>query len=446
MMTPLVQKYTWRESWVFPYESLWSMVNKFGKLNWVSGYEIQNLFRLKNEPKNRYAEYDGFSLWNFHAASGFDVEKIGQALNLTKKQIREGITTSLIPKRELPWLFEAKRLRYCPRCISVGYHSFFHQFKDVKVCPIHDIELVERCPCCKGVFPYELQRNKHFYRCPSCTKTLLSLNINDVPESEQFFEIMNSKGKLDEIFEWFFSLGKVFLYPMTDRKYYEKANEIMNYWGEIIQKKTPECFKILRRSGARHMSTVLTTDFSKNVIRLNTAASDNKYFNQRELRYIYKSIRRYILKTLETNHINCHNKVRVPWKLNHGCSLREAFKAWSSHWERKTKDKEVLWINTVLNTDLGIPALNKKVAERIFALECFWTFEDIMAHYDDEYDCQWSPEYRTYKKYPFWSLERDKERLVFHSWTEKSVLRNLIKGNCPACIRTPNTSEEARVA
>lgn len=446
MTTTFVQKYTWRESWVFPYESLWSLVNKFGKLNWVSGFEIQKLFRLKNEPKKRYAEYDGFSLWNFHAAKGFNVEKIEQTLNLSNKQLREGITTSLIPKRELPWLFEANRLRYCPRCISVGYHSFFHQFKDMKVCPIHDIELVDRCPCCRRVFRYELQNNKHYYRCPSCTKTLLSSNVNEISESEQYLEIMNGKEKLDEIFDWFLSLSKVILYPMPDRKHYEKINEIMDYWGEIVHMKTPECFRVSRKSETTHRSTVLTANLSKKVIPFKTVASDNRHFNQRELRCIYKAIRRFIVKTFKTNHIMCHRKIRVPWGLNNGCTLREAFKAWNSRWERKTKDKEVLWINTVLNTDLGIPALNKKVAERIFALECFWTFEDIMAHYDDEYDYQWSQEYRTYKKYPFWSLERNEERLVFHSWTEKSVMRNLIKGKCPSCIRNPNTSKEALVA
>lgn len=308
------------------------------------------------------------------------------------------------------------------------------------------MELADRCPCCKRGFLYELQNNKHYYRCPSCTKTLLSLDVNDICESEQVLEIMNSKEKLDEIFEWFVSLSKVFLYPLTDRKYYEKADEIMNYWEGIIQKKTPECFKVSRKSETTHRSTLLTANFSKKVIPLKGVASDNRHFNQRELRCIYKSIRRYIVKTFKTNHIMCHHKIRVPWGFNNRCTLREAFKAWNSRWERKTKDKEVLWIDTVLTTDMGIPALNKKVAERIFALECFWTFEDIMAHYDDEYDYQWSPEYRTYKKYPFWSLERDEERLVFHSWTEKSALRNLIKGNCPVCIRTPNTSEVALVA
>lgn len=39
-------------------------------------------------------------------------------------------------------------LRFCPRCMSRGYHSVVHQFGGIHFCPVHDCCLENRCRCC----------------------------------------------------------------------------------------------------------------------------------------------------------------------------------------------------------------------------------------------------------------------------------------------------------
>ena len=39
-------------------------------------------------------------------------------------------------------------LRGCPRCLEAGYHSYAMQGDAIARCPVHDEELVHRCPHC----------------------------------------------------------------------------------------------------------------------------------------------------------------------------------------------------------------------------------------------------------------------------------------------------------
>lgn len=442
MVTTLVQKYTWREHWVFPYESLWSLVNKFGKLNWVSGLEIKNLFRCEDE-EECLDERGGIGKWNFHGGKGFDLSKISHILNLPEKLFKQGITSTLHSKRDIHLLTEAKKLRYCPLCISIGYHSVVHQIRSLEVCPIHDVKLIDKCLHCKKDIPYDLHNSKHFYGCSFCAAGLLTSEWNLLSESERYNEVMHGKEKLDATFEWFCTMKKIVVYPNIERKYFEKADETMDWWGDMVLKKSPEFLKITQENKV-HRSLVLLniSDSSQKVVRFKSVPSfDNPTcVNQKEFKYIYKAIRRYISKSLKNHKIKCHT---TKWSTKPACSLGKAFKAWRLYWEKETKPREVLWIHSILNADLGKAGLNKKVAERVFALECYWTFEDCITHSNTlDYEYLWGN--KVYKKYPFWTIEKDEARLIFHSWTVKGVLTNLVKGQCPACMC--NHTVEALVA
>lgn len=53
----------------------------------------------------------------------------------------------------LPWrelLFE-ERFRYCPICLECGYHSVWHQFRKLSLCPLHDVPLISQCFYCGEV-------------------------------------------------------------------------------------------------------------------------------------------------------------------------------------------------------------------------------------------------------------------------------------------------------
>lgn len=51
-------------------------------------------------------------------------------------------------------------LCYCPECIKVGYHSWFHQSIFVSKCPIHQIPLKYRCPNCNQPISFDPEITK----------------------------------------------------------------------------------------------------------------------------------------------------------------------------------------------------------------------------------------------------------------------------------------------
>ncbi|REE67011.1 hypothetical protein A8990_14520 [Paenibacillus taihuensis] len=90
--------------------------------------------------------------------SGFDPVSLEQ--NLYVDIIRQNeiaITKLLMPigyynDHEETWF--PKSLRWCRQCMSVGYHSWLHQFSLIKRCPIHMTELITQCPTCNKSIPF----------------------------------------------------------------------------------------------------------------------------------------------------------------------------------------------------------------------------------------------------------------------------------------------------
>jgi len=81
----------------------------------------------------------------------------------------------------------SSRLRICPLCLEHGYHSFWYQLYDLKVCPVHGCLLTERCQCCGKPLPeYRFGRMlfEHPYRCPNCLGPISGV----VPELSLFRE------------------------------------------------------------------------------------------------------------------------------------------------------------------------------------------------------------------------------------------------------------------
>lgn len=75
-------------------------------------------------------------------------------------------------------LATATRLRICPACAALGYHSVFFQLQDLRVCPIHGVALQERCPFCEKPTPPYLPTTTSLLRhlkCRKCHENLLTL-------------------------------------------------------------------------------------------------------------------------------------------------------------------------------------------------------------------------------------------------------------------------------
>lgn len=63
----------------------------------------------------------------------------------------------------------SKTLRYCPRCLQLGFHSMFYQHRAVRDCPYHGIPLMDRCMYCERPWaPLIKQIVEEPFCCPKC--------------------------------------------------------------------------------------------------------------------------------------------------------------------------------------------------------------------------------------------------------------------------------------
>jgi hypothetical protein len=72
--------------------------------------------------------------------------------------------------------YESEYLRYCPACLSMGFHSPFHQIRIFARCMIHGELLVTQCVHCRRKIPYSFQNGESFhpFGCPSCGHIYMS--------------------------------------------------------------------------------------------------------------------------------------------------------------------------------------------------------------------------------------------------------------------------------
>lgn len=399
-----VTTYTWRDDWVFPYESLWSLTNKFGVLNWIPCHEIKGLFKKVGQKRPKLNK-DRIPKWNYSLAQALDLEKIGQTLNLTASAIENGLTTTFIPRSKVSLMTEIKELRFCAICIRYGYHSVFHQLKNVSVCPIHKRELIQHCPSCLRRISYDLQDHKNAYACNSCSDSLLTRRTLDLYDSEELRQIMGSRKQLDEIFDWFATLPKDIEYPEPRLDRYD---EIISFWVEVFNdKKTPECFKSFRAADICHTEIPIGGTISEKVVRLRTPTNCNEYdyLNKRELRSIYKSIRRYFVKLFNSRKMKCISNKRECFDCTI-CDLAIDFHCWRRKWENETRGNMNVCAIFLLKRDLGSGPMNLRAARRIFAFLCYWDFQT---------------------RKPFWTIARSNEQFIFHSLTEKYHSMNTLE-------------------
>jgi len=135
--------YTWREDWIDKYESSWNINEKFKYLNQIPG---------KNKVSDQNLDIDDYI-----------EKKIGGLLknraNLSLKDLSylgiNNLNSFILPK-----------FRFCPLCIREGYHSYFHQFSIINICPFHHADLLNRCPQCNLQLNYTpIVNNRYSYTC-----------------------------------------------------------------------------------------------------------------------------------------------------------------------------------------------------------------------------------------------------------------------------------------
>lgn len=64
-------------------------------------------------------------------------------------------------------------LRFCVKCLDLGYHSVVYQHVALACCPLHNLPLEDVCPHCRReITPTFLSAIKHPFECPHCDASL----------------------------------------------------------------------------------------------------------------------------------------------------------------------------------------------------------------------------------------------------------------------------------
>lgn len=129
------KKYTWKREWVRPYESLFGIMLNFCKINALNGIHAVKLLRQIFR----------------------EISCVSEHLNPQEKKKDESFNWSyydlILPhwyKMRMSDLYSIynghqityAKLYYCPECLKMGYHSFFHQIVNAKNCTFHGVELI----------------------------------------------------------------------------------------------------------------------------------------------------------------------------------------------------------------------------------------------------------------------------------------------------------------
>lgn len=138
-----LRPYTWRKSWIRPYESLYSVFNTFKRVNAFSD-------------KSAIRELSGNSTYStnsgiiqntmYHSCLKANDRRYDY---LTDKILIEAFSsnteTCLFPKLDgaARSLLISPNYNHCPECDKLGYHSWMFQYSPLKKCPIHNIPLIE---------------------------------------------------------------------------------------------------------------------------------------------------------------------------------------------------------------------------------------------------------------------------------------------------------------
>ena len=138
-----------------PYESLISLLWKF---SWVN--RLPAPLVVRHVAKGTIDPYEGIAA----TLDEINVRRVAQSLGVSLKTLR-----STMPARSGRRGF-CSDIRYCAKCMAVGYHSVVHQFGSYTRCPVHGCWLESACHYCGATNAYRIDANvlDARFRCAQC--------------------------------------------------------------------------------------------------------------------------------------------------------------------------------------------------------------------------------------------------------------------------------------
>lgn len=182
-------RYIWDPSRVVQYESLFSILSKFSHQNFATPADIWHLFGKEMKSKKSGRIYT--PLLNLNYENKFDPVSLCEGLGIKKATYNFTHIFPYIP--DIKYHGPIKRntnvpifrnaieddLRYCPACLSNGFHTPMFQAKWVHTCPVHKVPLQTHCEYCGKAKPYRLERQtlSSLFGC-NCSRSIYKYKNN----------------------------------------------------------------------------------------------------------------------------------------------------------------------------------------------------------------------------------------------------------------------------
>ena len=151
-------RYTARPEWSSDGESMWMRLSKFSLCNRLSTAALADLFA---------ADKSGTEVVDLRRANRWDLHALAAILEISADAVRVAFCTAQ------PWRARQRAstdLRYCPACLTIGFHAAWFQWVNVERCPLHGVALQTACVRCAAPIPYALGHAlaSHPLSCPDC--------------------------------------------------------------------------------------------------------------------------------------------------------------------------------------------------------------------------------------------------------------------------------------
>ena len=197
--------FTWNPQWITPYESPWSVINKFMLANSITGYDAAKVLttmqkRVVETYRNQYIDTNIVSNYQLNSlrlcTDNQTLLEYGKNTTDYLLKAFKDYTDKRIGFNKISNILTHKYLRFCPECMKKGEHKIYHQFTFLDKCLNHNVKLIEKCPFCNEPIQYliDFKASLHSYQCTHCNQYLfkeplenaLEFWLSDLTDEERF--------------------------------------------------------------------------------------------------------------------------------------------------------------------------------------------------------------------------------------------------------------------
>lgn len=407
----------WRDDWATGWDSIYGLLSKWAKLNSIDAPALVNLFlRGDTGKKVTLIRNPGIDLRN---ADLLDRQLIASNLRLSPEYVSRAFTADVFPSghRKI-----AEFLRWCPECLSNGFHAAVHQIDYLGTCPIHGTRMLTKCPKCHAQQPYQLNRASFEkpFSCCKCGYIFAGLVYEPATKSLQLDATQASciadTTKLaryaDEVLILAFEVDRTswsrghgrFAIAKADllRDYSQYAGFVTSVLDALQADRQQFALSLDRVAKVGRGIPALLPNRRKRPewgggkkgCKFQWAPSLRRYYT------LYLAIRRYLWRHVIQGHQKCCRSAseKLWWSVNGStipqfCLIAESFLKWRMFWEGCPSPSD-LW-RTQTNVPRGIVNwINESapmfhfgwteegenwVSGHCFVLKCLSTFRDLLA-------------------------------------------------------------------